>query len=359
MKSIDKQPIAALFIGLGLLSIGIQPSDAYSVQDLQKPIYQKPIAVQQKTNFPSEQKILNAYFNAGYGYCDAQMLGKFWNTNPGSAKSLAGKGLLGLRGFSRNISNKLASARQQYAGRGVCDYSSDFSYDDAVALANYWQVPIATAKTSLTGKLESGNLALAKQVVAEARRSAKKTNFPSDGKIYNAYFNAGYGYCDAQMLGKFWNRNPDGAKYLAGKGLLRLSGFPTNISGKLASARQQYAGRGVCDYSSDFSYDDAVALANYWQVPIATAKTSLTGKLESGNLALAKQVVAEARRSALGAPTQVTTRNVKAGPIWNNEDAKVKCPVAAAAVGGEWNGQWVTTIWGKESVCGVNIKTSR
>jgi Mannan-binding protein len=58
----------------------------------------------------------------------------------------------------------------------------------------------------------------------------------------------------------------------------------------------------------------------------------------------------------LGSATQASARDVKAGPIWNNEDAKVKCPVAAAAVGGEWNGQWVTTVWGKESVCGVNIQ---
>ncbi len=60
----------------------------------------------------------------------------------------------------------------------------------------------------------------------------------------------------------------------------------------------------------------------------------------------------------LGA-TPVSAKDVKAGPIWNNEDAQVKCPVAAAAVGGEWNGQWRTTVWGKESVCGISKKPSR
>ncbi len=44
---------------------------------------------------------------------------------------------------------------------------------------------------------------------------------------------------------------------------------------------------------------------------------------------------------------------VKAGPIWNNNDAEVKCPVAAAAAGGTWNGQWKTTEWAVMSVCGV------
>ena len=44
--------------------------------------------------------------------------------------------------------------------------------------------------------------------------------------------------------------------------------------------------------------------------------------------------------------------DAKAGPIWNNDDAKVKCPAACAAIGGKWNGQWTTTVQGKESVCG-------
>jgi hypothetical protein len=46
--------------------------------------------------------------------------------------------------------------------------------------------------------------------------------------------------------------------------------------------------------------------------------------------------------------------DVNAGPIWSNDDAKVKCPVAAAAANGVWNGQWTTTVFGKMSVCGVN-----
>jgi hypothetical protein len=46
--------------------------------------------------------------------------------------------------------------------------------------------------------------------------------------------------------------------------------------------------------------------------------------------------------------------DVNAGPIWNNEDAQTKCPAAAAAVHGDWNGNWKTTIPGQMSVCGVD-----
>ncbi|MFY7803343.1 MAG: mannan-binding protein [Limnoraphis robusta] len=52
-------------------------------------------------------------------------------------------------------------------------------------------------------------------------------------------------------------------------------------------------------------------------------------------------------------PTISLPGDVNAGPIWNNDDAKVKCPVAAASANGVWNGNWVTTLPGKMSVCGV------
>lgn len=56
--------------------------------------------------------------------------------------------------------------------------------------------------------------------------------------------------------------------------------------------------------------------------------------------------------SALSAPA--FAEDVQAGPIWNQEDANLKCPVAAAAVHGEWNGNWTTTVPGAMSVCGVD-----
>jgi hypothetical protein len=44
--------------------------------------------------------------------------------------------------------------------------------------------------------------------------------------------------------------------------------------------------------------------------------------------------------------------NVTAGPIWNNTDAKTKCPAVCKAQSKNWNGQWVTTTPGQQSVCG-------
>ena len=58
--------------------------------------------------------------------------------------------------------------------------------------------------------------------------------------------------------------------------------------------------------------------------------------------------------SALLSATPATAKDVNAGPIFNNNDAKVKCPVAAAKVNQRWNGQWRTTVEGKASACGLS-----
>jgi hypothetical protein len=47
------------------------------------------------------------------------------------------------------------------------------------------------------------------------------------------------------------------------------------------------------------------------------------------------------------------TRDVEAGPLWNQMDADRKCPRVARDAGGTWTGQWHTTIPGQMSVCEV------
>lgn len=47
------------------------------------------------------------------------------------------------------------------------------------------------------------------------------------------------------------------------------------------------------------------------------------------------------------------TRDVEAGPIWNDADAGAKCPIAAFAVRGVWTGQWRTVTPGEMSVCAI------
>lgn len=54
-------------------------------------------------------------------------------------------------------------------------------------------------------------------------------------------------------------------------------------------------------------------------------------------------------------PTR-NTRNVNAGPIWNQKDAETKCPAVAASQGGQWTGEWRTTVQGRMSVCEIRFR---
>jgi ribosome modulation factor len=44
-------------------------------------------------------------------------------------------------------------------------------------------------------------------------------------------------------------------------------------------------------------------------------------------------------------------RSYSAGPIWNDQDARTKCPAVCISHEAQWNGQWRTVEWAKNSTC--------
>ncbi len=68
--------------------------------------------------------------------------------------------------------------------------------------------------------------------------------------------------------------------------------------------------------------------------------------------AVAVFLVLQSGAAVAGATCSPGTVDQEAGPIWDNEDAKTKCPATCEKNNGSWNGQWRTTEWGKMSVCG-------
>lgn len=45
------------------------------------------------------------------------------------------------------------------------------------------------------------------------------------------------------------------------------------------------------------------------------------------------------------------TKNIKAGPIWNDMDADTKCPAVCTSHSATWTKNWVTTKEGEMSTC--------
>lgn len=58
--------------------------------------------------------------------------------------------------------------------------------------------------------------------------------------------------------------------------------------------------------------------------------------------------------SVLGFTSQASAKDVKAGPIFSNNQAKTVCPGVCNTLGApwKWNGQWRTTVQNRASVCG-------
>jgi hypothetical protein len=113
------------------------------------------------------QEAIAAYYEDGYGYCDAQLLSALWSqSSPFDAKLLAGEKILrGRTGQTLGLSPHIEQARADYADQGICSYNSDFTFEDAVALANYWNISLENAKSTLVYKLEHGYLDQAQYAV--------------------------------------------------------------------------------------------------------------------------------------------------------------------------------------------------
>jgi hypothetical protein len=52
-----------------------------------------------------------------------------------------------------------------------------------------------------------------------------------------------------------------------------------------------------------------------------------------------------------GIGISATTAQLQAGPVWDNNDARTKCPTVCRRSAASWNGAWRTTEWGKMSTC--------
>lgn len=96
-----------------------------------------------------EGQALEAFWNSGLAYCDAELVGKMWGTDPYNVKVSLGLKILG--GDKALLNDELTRARETAASSGaLCDFwSTPYSPDDAAALAGFWGVDLTTAKSRI------------------------------------------------------------------------------------------------------------------------------------------------------------------------------------------------------------------
>ncbi len=246
----------------------------------------------------SSSTAIEAYYNNDHGYCDAQMLSAYWGKNTYQAKAKAGEMILDSQ--ADDLEYSLTQARKRHADQVDCWYGNEgFDYEDAAAVANYWNVSIGDAKATLGTKLEHGNLRTVKQVIQDAHASALAAAldapYSADEENLDVFIENN-SYCDAKMLSLYWGKSTYQAKLKAGQ-MMRENAQFREVKLALQQARNAHAAQVDCRYSDEgFDYDDAVAVANYWQTSVGEAKAGMEQKLKAGNFEATKQLVQRANQ---------------------------------------------------------------
>lgn len=224
-----------------------------------------------------------AYAESRYDYCDAKILAGMWGTDDiGSAKENIGRYLLDSEG--ELLEQKLSWAREGALSnpdnRALrCNWQEiGFSYDDAVALGEYWGIDSWDAKLRIEDKylMDAHSDVHIRAALAEARGEQGDHYDPHD-----AYINSRFEYCDALVLSGFWGGDVWDTKHKIG--VLVTENSEDYVAGILSTAQRAAADNiessRRCEYDDiGYSYGDADLLADYWGISTWDAKLRIEEK---------------------------------------------------------------------------------
>jgi hypothetical protein len=224
------QAAGGVVVGAGLIAGIVNITTVLPRDPDSKPAVVLPAAPPSVVSSPSrsavdEQRAYDAYFKAGYDYEDAQKLAKLWSmSDVGQAKAEAGDRLL------RGQPLPFAATPDDPASEEPVD-------------------PLAQAR-------------------------------------YQAFFDAGYAWDDAEKLAKLWKlSDPSDAKIEGGKRLLDGEKLP--IKPKPANVAEALDNKRVDKFfQAGYTVDDAIKLADLWH-----EKDAYAAKIEGGKRLLAGQTL--------------------------------------------------------------------
>ena len=192
-------------------------------------------------------------------------------------------------------------------------FASDYTYEDASALASLWGQSIDETKARMGRKILWGgeNIQILNDYLAQATPQAGASGSSQQplGGTYeathqaeqNAFFASDYTYEDASALASLWGQSIDETKARMGRKILWGDEAIQILNDYLAQATPQAGASGPGQkpnqpamtandsqakqdafFASGYTYDDAALLANFWGESINDAKTIIGEKLTSG-----------------------------------------------------------------------------
>ncbi|GAB2578368.1 hypothetical protein Aab01nite_09750 [Paractinoplanes abujensis] len=160
-----------------------------------------------------------------------------------------------------------------------------YGYDNAGVLARLWKM---NGDDRLAVKAEAGRrLLLGETLPIKPSPDApveEETISPEQDKQFQAFFNAGYTWTEAEKLAKIWKiKDPADAKLEAGKRLLAGEELPVKPTKENVAAALENK-RASAFWEAGYEAEDAAKLAKLWNL-----KDTWSAKVEAGMRLLAGQ----------------------------------------------------------------------
>lgn len=235
---------------------------------------------------------IERFFESDYTWCDVQLLSSYWEQDQLDTKARIGR-KIGW-GDEQYIEEFLEGARGQAQERGEkCSfYESEFSYEDAEVLSNYWQMPVDEVKAFVEEKLFYGGASVVRAALIDAGEGSGYEGGehggegygPSEAEALDTYWGKGYTYCDARLVAAYWNEDVYETKVQLGNKL--YAGGYEALTWHFESARSELDGGSLddfsCNYADDYTWDDIETLSDFWDISIGETKTMVENKLVWG-----------------------------------------------------------------------------
>lgn len=203
------------------------------------------------------------YANSNYTYCDAKLIGAFYQKGADYGKTVIGAKIA--NGIEQNLPPILSSSR--IAGNRCEWIDIPHSYADAEQLGSYWGIATSSAKVKAASFYTEGKAGVITGILAS---QGQNTGWgTSEDAAFASYARSGFSYCDAKLIGDLWGWDPYRGKLEIGNKV--KAGLIENIPGMLASSRNQ---GNQCDWSElGYSYNDAEKMGRAWNISTNNAKS--------------------------------------------------------------------------------------
>ena len=239
-----------------------------------------------KANPDWDIESLTSFFKSAYTYEDAEQLALLWNISPYEAKKAIGHKInnniqhLLPEGLQQPIKPDVKGTSPDWDPNGLdAFFKSNYTYDDAQALANLWGIGIVEAKQALGHKVINK---LQHLLPSGLQQPTSKSKY-SPAANFQAYVKSEYNYDDAVLLASLWSLGVPEAKNEIGYRVINDTEktLPNKLRENDIDDKQHDRNTEFFKaYSqSGYDYDDAEKLAKLWSLSVIDAKHTIGAKI--------------------------------------------------------------------------------